>query len=215
MSDSQNPARNPVKDLREIPLGAFVDLPWGIFTVDQVMQYTEDGYSWWAYRLQPITADEPVWLSVELDDEWIVGVWNEVEFPVDVSTGFPKLLTVDGVTFTRTEQGKARASIRTQEGNSYREQGTAHYADYTGKRNGVKVGLSLENYPGEDKVEVFISGDVISMSEIQAWTEKPIGPLNSNGTTGKSTSTWRGKLILYGVIAAIVTAILVFLQFIF
>ncbi|MBP3040105.1 DUF4178 domain-containing protein [Bacillaceae bacterium Marseille-Q3522] len=67
------------------------------------LSYYDHGYKWYAYQLQG--TDRVLWLSVEMDDELELGIYEKVNFPL--REPIPKKLELGGVTYYLDESGTA------------------------------------------------------------------------------------------------------------
>ncbi|WP_332849178.1 DUF4178 domain-containing protein [Bacillus sp. FJAT-42315] len=73
------------------------------FQVVGKLHYDDHGYTWDAYQLQGDR--KAVWLSVELDDELELGIYETVQLPLEVP--IPKEVTYDGRQYRLEENGQA------------------------------------------------------------------------------------------------------------
>jgi hypothetical protein len=68
------------------------------------LDYNNHGYKWYAYQLQG--DHKTIWLSVEMDDELELGIYEATK--LKLTEPIPKELEVEGVTYYLDEQGTAR-----------------------------------------------------------------------------------------------------------
>ncbi|AUJ25047.1 DUF4178 domain-containing protein [Virgibacillus dokdonensis] len=74
------------------------------YTVVGKISYDDHGFKWFAYQLQG--TDKTLWLSVEMDDELNLGIYEKIKLPVQEP--IPKEIPYEGTTFYLDESGKAR-----------------------------------------------------------------------------------------------------------
>jgi hypothetical protein len=67
------------------------------------LTYSDHGFTWHAYQLK--STDRTLWLSVEMDDELLLGIYEKNK--VKISEPIPKEITHEGVTYYLDEQGVA------------------------------------------------------------------------------------------------------------
>ncbi|KIL44326.1 DUF4178 domain-containing protein [Jeotgalibacillus soli] len=67
------------------------------------LSYNDHGFKWYAYQLQG--ASRVIWLSVEMDDELELGIYEKSK--LKVQEPIPKKLELDGVTYYQDETGTA------------------------------------------------------------------------------------------------------------
>ncbi|MFD1739344.1 DUF4178 domain-containing protein [Bacillus salitolerans] len=67
------------------------------------LSYNDHGFTWHAYQLQ--STDKVIWLSVEMDDELILGVYEKIK--LKLSEPIPKEITFEGTTYYLDEKGTA------------------------------------------------------------------------------------------------------------
>ncbi len=134
------------------------------FVVEGKLDYNEDGWTWTTFML--VDGDVVKWLSVEIDDQLEVGIWEEIDLAVPANP--PEFLEYQGEQFRMVERGSARV---TQTGTTGRRQGMhADFYEYEGSGersisvevwgSEVEVSIgeeinpySLEIYPGADAHE--------------------------------------------------------------
>ena len=98
----QEPAvekRNPM-NLRE---GDIVTYDLEDYIVIGFLEYDDHGWKWKDYHLE--SGSKRIWLSVEQDDELIMGVFERIKSPVEEKP--PKQLEHNGIRFEREEAGEA------------------------------------------------------------------------------------------------------------
>ncbi|HEX2132102.1 MAG TPA: DUF4178 domain-containing protein [Actinophytocola sp.] len=128
-----------VTDIRTVRAGDMIDYGDQLYFVRGSLRLTEGGYSWSEHFLDDARGDR-VWVSVEADPEVEVYLWHETDL-VDAPGG--KTMEVNGITYTRDEDGTAKY---TSEGTTtLAERGTVEYVDYKGP-NGKA--LSFERFDG-------------------------------------------------------------------
>jgi hypothetical protein len=68
------------------------------------LSYNSNGFKWYAYQLQG--DQKNIWLSVEMDDELELGIYESIK--LKLTEPIPKQLEVEGTTYYMDEQGTAR-----------------------------------------------------------------------------------------------------------
>jgi uncharacterized protein DUF4178 len=128
-----------VTDIRTVRAGDMIDYGDQLYFVRGSLRLTEGGYGWSEHFLDDTRGDR-VWVSVEEDPDLEVMFWRETDL---VSEPGGKTMEVDGVTYTKDEDGTARY---TSEGTTtVAEKGSVEYVDYEGP--GGKA-LSFERFDG-------------------------------------------------------------------
>lgn len=132
------------RTLRTLRVGDFVTYDLADYEVTGKIQYNDGGYTWDAYQL---AADgKTLWLSVELDDELEVGMYETIRVP-GLEPGTKKV-THDGRTYYLEEQGRAYVKA---EGRSENVHGkNVDYYDYTD--DSEEHFLSVEVWGGDVEV---------------------------------------------------------------
>ena len=129
------------------------------FIIEGKIDYNEDGWTWNEFML--VDGDVVKWLSVEMDDQLEVAIWEEID--VAVGQNPPEFIEYAGQKYRQVENGSARA---TQTGQTGRRAGqNMRYYEYEGSgdeeisveiwggdvevSHGKKINpFSLEIYPG-------------------------------------------------------------------
>ena len=113
-------------DVRRLAPGDVVNFEATDFIVDRTMRFDEDGFTWDEHLLEDAVSGRSLWLSVEDDDGLEVAVYERVTGAA-LAPG-PDEVVLDGVTYRRDEDGRAR--FRTESVGGPGESGTVEYADY-------------------------------------------------------------------------------------
>lgn len=67
------------------------------------LSYNDHGFKWYAYQLQGM--NKVIWLSVEMDDELELGIYEKST--LKLQEPLPKKIELDGVTYYQDEYGSA------------------------------------------------------------------------------------------------------------
>jgi hypothetical protein len=70
------------------------------------LSYSDHGFTWHAYQLQ--STDRVIWLSVEMDDELELGIYEKCK--LKLTEPIPKEINFEGTTYYLEEQGVAQVS---------------------------------------------------------------------------------------------------------
>ncbi|WP_246941201.1 DUF4178 domain-containing protein [Bacillus pinisoli] len=70
------------------------------------LTYSDHGFSWHAYQLQ--SPDRVIWLSVEMDDELYLGIYEKSK--LKLSEPIPKEINDEGTTYYLDEHGVAQVT---------------------------------------------------------------------------------------------------------
>lgn len=70
------------------------------------LTYSDHGFSWYAYQLQ--SPDRVIWLSVEMDDELYLAIYEKSK--LKLSEPIPKEVSDEGTTYYLDEHGVAQVS---------------------------------------------------------------------------------------------------------
>lgn len=70
------------------------------------ISYDDHGFKWYAYQLEGVA--KTIWLSVEMDDELYLGIYEKVKLKLDEP--IPKKIRHEGITYYLDESGKARVT---------------------------------------------------------------------------------------------------------
>jgi len=132
------------RTLRNLRVKDFVTYDLVDYEVAGKIHYNDSGYTWDAFQL--VSGGKSIWLSVEMDDELEVGIYQKIRIP-GLEPGTKKI-THDGKTYFLEEQGRAYV---TSEGRSQNVNGAEmdyyEYADESGESF-----LSVEVWGGEVEV---------------------------------------------------------------
>lgn len=132
------------RTLLNLRVGDFVTYDLADYEVTGKIHYNDSGYTWDAYQLA--ANGKTVWLSVELDDELEVGMYETVRL-AGAEPGSKKL-TYDGRTYYLEEEGRAYVKA---EGRSENVHGkNVDYYDYT--EDSGEHFLSVEVWGGDVEV---------------------------------------------------------------
>ncbi|GAA0414653.1 MAG: DUF4178 domain-containing protein [Bacillota bacterium] len=108
------------------------------------ISYDDHGFKWHAYQLEG--THKTIWLSVEMDDELNLGMYEKIKLPLQEP--IPKQLEYDGTTYYLDESGTARVI---GVGRSQNLSGmTCHYFDYYD--DDEEKFLSIEKWGNEIEV---------------------------------------------------------------
>ncbi|MGO1058250.1 DUF4178 domain-containing protein [Planococcus sp. FY231025] len=91
------------RTLRNLRVKDFVTYDLADYEVVGKIHYNDSGYTWDAYQLA--SAGKSKWLSVEMDDELEVGIYEKIRIP-GLEPG-AKQIEHDGKTYYLEEQGQA------------------------------------------------------------------------------------------------------------
>ncbi|MGI2328155.1 DUF4178 domain-containing protein [Planococcus sp. YIM B11945] len=132
------------RTLRNLRVGDFVSYDLVDYEVTGKIHYDDHGYTWDAYQLA--SAGKTLWLSVEMDDELEVGMYEKTRL-AGIEPGAKKITYKDQAYFLE-EQGRAyvRGEGRSQNVNG-QEMSYYEYADEAGESF-----LSVEDWGGEVEV---------------------------------------------------------------
>ncbi|KKI93192.1 hypothetical protein WQ54_04895 [Bacillus sp. SA1-12] len=70
------------------------------------ISYDDHGFKWHAYQLESVS--KTIWLSVEMDDELYLGVYEKTK--MKLQEPIPKKLEHEGITYFLDESGSARVT---------------------------------------------------------------------------------------------------------
>ncbi|MDT0270708.1 DUF4178 domain-containing protein [Streptomyces sp. DSM 44915] len=136
-------------DPRTLRAGDLVEYLGERLFVRGSLRLTEGGFSWSEHFVDPM--DETAgpgaghrWISVEEDPDLTVMFWTEYQGETELLPN-QKTLTVDGVTYHRTEHGTA--GYRSEGTTGLGDTGRVEYADFEGPGG---RGLAFERFPGAD-----------------------------------------------------------------
>lgn len=101
-ADKQEPEAEK-RTLLNLRIGDFVAYDLADYEVTSKIHYDDGGYSWDAYQL--VSASKTLWLSVEMDDELEVGMFEKIRIP-GLEPG-AKEIEYDGRSYYLEEQGRA------------------------------------------------------------------------------------------------------------
>ncbi len=93
------------RTVSNIQVGDIVTYDLEDYQVVGKLTYNDDGFEWTAYQLE---GAKTLWLSVEMDDELEVGMYETVK--MKLSEPIPKKVEHDGVTYHLDEKGTARVT---------------------------------------------------------------------------------------------------------
>lgn len=141
--DKETPAVEK-RTLRNLRVKDFVAYDLMDYEVVGKIHYDDSGYTWDAYQL--VSAGKSIWLSVEMDDELEVGIYEKIRIP-RLEPG-KKEISHDGKTYFLEEQGRARVtSLGRSENVNGAEMAYYEYVDEAGESF-----LSVEVWGGEVEV---------------------------------------------------------------
>lgn len=147
----------PVSNVKErtvlnIQVGDIITYDLLDYQVVGKLTYNDHGFEWIAYQLQ---GEKTLWLSVEMDDELYVGIYEKVK--KKLSEPLPKTIEYEGVTYYLDENGTARVKGEGQSSNVNNM--NCRYFDYCddeeeqflsveiwGSEVEVSYGFSIEEY---------------------------------------------------------------------
>ncbi|MDQ0231392.1 hypothetical protein J2S19_002675 [Metabacillus malikii] len=70
------------------------------------ISYNDHGFKWYAYQLEGVS--KTIWLSVEMDDELYLGIYEKAKLKLDEP--IPKKIRHEGITYYLDESGQARVN---------------------------------------------------------------------------------------------------------
>ncbi|WP_299093252.1 DUF4178 domain-containing protein [uncultured Metabacillus sp.] len=70
------------------------------------ISYDDHGFKWHAYQLEGVS--KTIWLSVEMDDELYLGIYEKVK--MKLQEPIPNMIKFDGTTYHLDESGSARVT---------------------------------------------------------------------------------------------------------
>lgn len=117
--------------------------------VKNKISYDDEGFEWFDYLLQDPASGAEYWLSVEDDDGVSIGIFHEIDLPVDMPP-VPKTLTVEGRTYRQYEHSDARVTVERAEGKRA-NQSHIEYWEYKGPSGHY---LTVSRWGGEYEVAV-------------------------------------------------------------
>lgn len=132
------------RTLLNLRIGDFVSYDLADYEVTSKIHYNDSGYSWDAYQL--VSAGKTLWLSVEMDDELEVGMYEKVRIP-GLEPGSKEIM-YEGRSYHLEEQGRAyvQAQGRSQNING-KDMDYYEYADESAESL-----LSVEVWGGDVEV---------------------------------------------------------------
>lgn len=134
-------------DPRTLKAGDMVEYLGERLFVRGSLRLTEGGFSWSEHFVDPMNDGEDAerghrWISVEEDPDLEVMLWSEYRGDAELLPNKPTL-TVDGVTYRRSEHGTA--TFRSEGTTGLGETGRVEYADFEGPGG---RGLAFERFLG-------------------------------------------------------------------
>ncbi|RDW21556.1 DUF4178 domain-containing protein [Oceanobacillus chungangensis] len=140
----QNQPAPEKRTVMNMKVGDIVTYEFHDFEVVGKLTLRDGSYEWYDYQL--LGEEGTLWLSVEMDDELELAIYQKVK--LQVSKPYPKKLTYDNKTYYLEEEGVARV---TGEGRSKNVHGMeTHYADY--EDDSEESYLGLESWDTEVEV---------------------------------------------------------------
>lgn len=142
-SEKQEP-KIEKRTLQNLRVGDFVSYDLVDYEVTGKIHYNDGGYTWDAYQLA--SASKTIWLSVEMDDQLEVGIYEKIRLP-GIEPGTKQIMYEDSPYFLE-EQGRAyvQGEGRSQNVNG-REMDYYEYVDKSGE-----AFLSIEVWGSEVEV---------------------------------------------------------------
>ena len=134
------------RTLFNLRIGDFVSYDLADYEVVSKIHYNDSGYRWDAYQL--VSAGKNLWLSVEMDDELEVGMYEKIRIP-GLEPG-SKEIKYEGRSYHLEEQGRAyvQAQGRSQNVNG-KDMDYYEYADES-----ATSFLSVEVWGGDVEVSL-------------------------------------------------------------
>jgi hypothetical protein len=112
------------RNLFNLKIGDIITYDLEDYELVSKLTYNDSGYRWFAYQM--ISGNETKWLSVEMDDELELGIYEKVSLTLEKP--LPKTIQYDGVNYTLDESGTAQVI---GEGRGQNVNGKSlQYADY-------------------------------------------------------------------------------------
>lgn len=103
------------------------------YEVTNKLTYDDEGFTWFDFLLHDRATDQEFWLGVEDDDGVQLGIYHEIDLPVDVPP-VPKAISYEGRNYRRTEHGEADVEVERED---------------SGRRNAASVEFWEFEAPGE------------------------------------------------------------------
>lgn len=101
--DKTPPPKVQARNLYNLKTGDIVTYELEDYEIVGTLTYNDSGYKWYAYQL--VSTGKTIWLSVEMDDELELGVYEKVSIPLQKP--IPQKITYDGKTYYAGEKGSA------------------------------------------------------------------------------------------------------------
>jgi hypothetical protein len=92
--------------------GDLVEVEGNMMDVERSLDCSEGGVIWRELLLANKDRSEKVWLAVEDDDGLVLTCSRPVDAPVDLASGYPRTVELEGVSYELEEKGRARARVR-------------------------------------------------------------------------------------------------------
>jgi hypothetical protein len=94
------------RNVFNLEMNDFVTYDLEDYEVVGKLTYSDHGFTWHAYQLK--STDRTLWLSVEMDDELLLGIYEKSK--MKISEPIPKEITHEGITYFLDEKGVANVS---------------------------------------------------------------------------------------------------------
>lgn len=134
------------RDLFHVEVGDIVEYDLADYQVVGKLTFYDGGYEWYEYQLQGDNGSR--WLSVEMDDELVMAIYDKIS--KKVTEPIPNQIEHEGVQYRLSEQGTARVR---GEGRSRNNSGRdVRYFDFSDE--GDEQFLSVEIWGGDIEVSV-------------------------------------------------------------
>ncbi|MED4400446.1 DUF4178 domain-containing protein [Metabacillus fastidiosus] len=140
--DSQKPV--VARNMFNLQMNDIITYDFEDYTIVGKINYDDHGFKWHAYQLEGVS--KTIWLSVEMDDELYLGIYEKVK--LKLSEPLSKKIEYNGIIYTLEEKGKAmiHGIGRSQNVNGM----TCEYYDYCDEEE--EKFLSVEKWGSEIEV---------------------------------------------------------------
>ena len=92
--------------------GDLVEVEGTMMDVERALDCSEAGVTWRELLLADRDRSRKLWLAVEDDDGLVLTCSHPIDDPIDLESGYPRKIELDGVSYELEEKGRAQARIR-------------------------------------------------------------------------------------------------------
>jgi hypothetical protein len=92
------------RNVFNLQINDFVTYDLEDYQVVGKLTYSDNGFTWHAYQLQ--STNTVIWLSVEMDDELLLGIYEKCK--LKLNEPIPNEIDLDGTTYFLDEKGTAK-----------------------------------------------------------------------------------------------------------